>query len=68
MKTSGELDGSWSSASDISFVMISMIHSQGAPTNVEWPVAAGSPGGMRYSPLKQINASNVNQLAGRLDL
>ena len=43
-------------------VMISMIHSQGAPTNVEWPVVAGDPGGMRYSPLKQINASNVNQL------
>ena len=41
---------------------MSMIHSQGAPTNVEWPVAAGNPGGMRYSPLKQINASNVNQL------
>ena len=43
-------------------VMVFVIHSQGAPTNVEWPVAAGSPGGMRYSPLKQINASNVNQL------
>ena len=39
-----------------------MIHSQSAPTNVEWPVVAGNPGGMRYSPLKQINASNVNQL------
>ena len=39
-----------------------MLYSQGAPTSVEWPVVAGSPGGMRYSPLKQINASNVNQL------
>ena len=29
---------------------------------MEWPVAAGDAGGMRYSPLKQINASNVNQL------
>ena len=29
---------------------------------MEWPVVAGGPGGMRYSPLKQINASNVNQL------
>ena len=43
-------------------VMVSMMHSQGAPKTAEWPVAAGDSGGMRYSPLKQINASNVNQL------
>ena len=39
-----------------------MLSSQSGSTNVEWPVVAGGPGGMRYSPLKQINASNVNQL------
>ena len=39
-----------------------MTHSQGAPANVEWPAVAGGQGGMRYSPLKQINTSNVNQL------
>jgi len=44
------------------FVSMSMIYSQGTSTHVEWPVVAGGPGGMRYSPLKQINASNVNQL------
>ena len=43
-------------------VMISMIHSQGAPKTTEWPVTAGDSGGMRYSPLKQIDPSNVNQL------
>ena len=43
------------------FVMVSLIHSQSAP-NVDWPVVAGSPAGTRYSALKQINASNVNQL------
>lgn len=37
-------------------------HSQGAPKSAEWPVTAGDSGGMRYSPLKEINASNVNQL------
>ena len=58
----------WAALAGYLVVMVSMIHSQGAPTNVEWPVVAGNPGGMRYSPLKQINASNVNQLAGRLDL
>jgi glucose dehydrogenase len=28
----------------------------------DWPVFGHDPGGMRYSPLKQINAGNVNQL------
>jgi len=46
---------------DVSSVMVSLIHSQSAP-NVDWPVVAGSPAGTRYSALKQINASNVNQL------
>jgi quinoprotein glucose dehydrogenase len=43
------------------FMMVSLIHSQSAP-DVDWPVAAGDPGGTRYSALKQINASNVKQL------
>jgi quinoprotein glucose dehydrogenase len=42
-------------------LMVSLIHSQSA-ANVDWPVAAGNPAGTRYSALKQINASNVNQL------
>ena len=43
------------------FVRGSLIHSQ-ATQNADWPVAAGNHGGTRYSPLKQINAGNVNQL------
>src|SRR5580700_7633556 len=43
------------------FMMVSLIHSQSAP-NVDWPVINGGPGGPHYSALKQINASNVNQL------
>ncbi|GAB3929517.1 pyrroloquinoline quinone-dependent dehydrogenase [Larkinella terrae] len=30
--------------------------------SVEWPAYGNDPGGMRFSPLKQINASNVKQL------
>lgn len=30
--------------------------------NVDWPAYGGGPAGMRYSPLKQINRSNVNKL------
>ena len=30
--------------------------------NRDWPVYGGSPEGTRYSPLKQINRSNVGQL------
>ncbi|MCM3881239.1 MAG: PQQ-binding-like beta-propeller repeat protein, partial [Vicinamibacterales bacterium] len=41
--------------------MVSLIHSQAAQ-NVDWPVVAGNAAGTRYSPLKQINTSNVNQL------
>ena len=43
------------------FVAVSLIPSQSAP-NVDWPVVNGAPGGPHYSPLKQINSSNVNQL------
>jgi quinoprotein glucose dehydrogenase len=43
------------------FVMVSLIHSQSAPT-ADWPVVNGGPGGPHYSALKQINASNVNRL------
>ena len=52
----------WAVVAGYLCVMIIMTHSQGAPTNVEWPVVAGGQSGMRYSPLKQINTSNVNQL------
>ena len=44
------------------FFTMSLIYSQGAPQNVDWPVYGGSPGGTRYSGLKQINQTNVNQL------
>src|SRR5262245_48362597 len=44
------------------FVTISVIYSQGASTSVEWPVVASGPGGMRYSPLTQVNVTNVSQL------
>src|SRR5580700_8923506 len=33
-----------------------------APPNREWPVYGGNPEGTRYSPLKQINRSNVGRL------
>jgi quinoprotein glucose dehydrogenase len=33
-----------------------------ASADVEWPVYGGNAGGDRYSPLDQINASNVHQL------
>lgn len=38
-------------------VMISVAHAQ-----TDWPVYGHDPGGMRYSPLKQINTSNVSEL------
>ena len=41
---------------------MSLIYSQEAPRKVDWPVYGGDPGHTRYSALKQINASNVNQL------
>src|SRR5436305_10253600 len=31
-------------------------------TGVDWPIYGGSPEGTRYSPLKQINRSNVSRL------
>src|SRR5689334_12169860 len=36
-----------------------VIEAQG---QVDWPVYGHDPGGMRYSPLKQINPSNVSKL------
>jgi hypothetical protein len=38
-------------------VALNMLHAQ-----TDWPVFGHDPGGMRYSPLKQINASNVGKL------
>src|SRR5262249_40904652 len=34
----------------------------GAHAQTDWPVYGRDPGGMRYSPLKQINARNVTKL------
>ena len=42
-------------------VVLSQSASQPA-SSVEWPNYGNDAGGMRFSPLKQINASNVNQL------
>lgn len=33
-----------------------------APGNTEWPNYGNDPGGMRYSPLSQVNRSNVSKL------
>src|ERR1700733_5274113 len=33
-----------------------------AHAQTDWPIFGHDPGGMRYSPLKQINTSNVDQL------
>src|SRR6516164_123098 len=33
-----------------------------APGNTEWPNYGNDPGGMRYSPLTQINRDNVSKL------
>ena len=44
------------------FFTMSLIYSQGTSQNVDWPVYGGSPGGTRYSGLKQINQTNVSQL------
>src|SRR5712672_3324383 len=32
------------------------------PARTDWPVYGHDPGGMRYSPLKQINIKNVSRL------
>jgi len=44
------------------FSTIALLHSQGTKESVDWPVYGGSPGGMRYSSLKQINQRNVQEL------
>ena len=41
---------------------MTLLHSQGRPPNVDWPVYGGDSGSMRYSSLKQINRTNVRQL------
>ena len=41
---------------------IPALYSQAPQQNVDWPVYGGTPGSVRYSSLKQINQSNVNQL------
>src|SRR5712691_5126005 len=44
------------------FSAIALLHSQGPTKAVDWPVYGGSPGGMRYSSLNQVNQRNVQEL------
>ena len=40
----------------------SAVEAQGGLSGGEWPEYSGDPGGMKYSPLDQINANNVRDL------
>ena len=44
------------------FLFVSMLFGQGAPTD-SWPTYNGDYSGRRYSPLAEINASNIGGLA-----
>ena len=44
------------------------LFSQAIPQAGDWPAYGRDPGGMRYSPLDQINTKNVAQAGARLDL
>ncbi|HWW88896.1 MAG TPA: pyrroloquinoline quinone-dependent dehydrogenase [Vicinamibacterales bacterium] len=41
---------------------IAVLHSQQPTNSADWPIYGGSPGGMRYSSLAQINQGNVQAL------
>ncbi len=43
-------------------VIVSPVRAQAPQRGQEWPVYGGDPGGMKYSPLTQINPSNVHRL------
>jgi hypothetical protein len=43
-------------------VSLAAVLIQAATAQTDWPVLGHDPGRMRYSPLKQINAKNVQQL------
>ncbi len=43
-------------------VMVLPIQAQSAQRGQDWPVYGGDPGGMKYSPLTQINRGNVHEL------
>ena len=43
-------------------VIVSPVRAQAAQRGQDWPVYGGDPGGMKYSPLTQINRSNVHEL------
>ncbi len=45
-----------------SFLLVSCIATPDEALGVDWPVYGGDPGGMKYSPLTQINRSNVETL------
>ncbi|MFP6572855.1 MAG: hypothetical protein VB674_09605, partial [Vicinamibacterales bacterium] len=46
----------------MSFTALPMHAQQGAPTNGEWPTYGGDLGGTKYSPLRQIDRSNFENL------
>jgi quinoprotein glucose dehydrogenase len=43
-------------------LLLAFVEARGATGATDWPTYGHDPGGMRYSPLAQINASNVAQL------
>lgn len=43
-------------------VIVSPVRAQSAQQGRDWPVYGGDPGGMKYSPLTQINRGNVHEL------
>ena len=43
-------------------VPIALVAAASDIAQTDWPVYGHDPGGMRHSPLKQINASNVKNL------
>lgn len=45
-----------------SFLLVSCVATPDEAQGVDWPVYGGDPGGMKYSPLTQINRSNVETL------
>ncbi len=49
-------------AASLSFVLVSCVVAPDEPQGRDWPVYGGDPGGMKYSPLTQINRSNVHEL------
>src|SRR5262245_40474295 len=51
-----------SGISALCLISFSFVLTGAASRPVEWPIYGGTPDGTRYSPLKQINKSNVTRL------